>query len=200
MVNGKTVRDAWHLSFDSGWSDILLNILDILKKKNGFPHTEEGLYTQNVCFLKTFDTFWYTFFREYHFISYLLVTCLYGLSYDDVDSVLLWPVASEQYPSTLQNNCVLPENIHPLLQIEGTFVSDPIPWILVIPLPPGISHKHNLQSPCLFSLITLPRVIFVLVVLPTSMATMKQIIKGNLHGTLPCNRIQILHTDLHTFP
>ena len=83
MVNGKTVRDAWHLSFDSGWSDILLNILDILKKKNGFPHTEEGLYTQNVCFLKPFDTFWYTFFGEYHFISYLLVTCLYGLSYDD---------------------------------------------------------------------------------------------------------------------
>ena len=24
---------------------------------NGFLDTEEGLYTQNVCFLKTFDTF-----------------------------------------------------------------------------------------------------------------------------------------------
>ena len=25
---------------------------------NGFLDTEEGLYTQNICFLKTFDTFW----------------------------------------------------------------------------------------------------------------------------------------------
>ena len=25
---------------------------------NGFLDTEEGLYTQNVCFLKAFDTFW----------------------------------------------------------------------------------------------------------------------------------------------
>ena len=25
---------------------------------NGFLDTEEGLYSRNVCFLKTFDTFW----------------------------------------------------------------------------------------------------------------------------------------------
>lgn len=48
----------------------------ILKRKcklgmcNGILNTEEGLYTQNVYFFKTFDTFWELL--EYHPISYQL--------------------------------------------------------------------------------------------------------------------------------